>query len=329
MTFRRWSSSTRRLAVPEGPGGGQQDSESICSWEIPLDHELVSYVEPEPGWRTGYIPSRWRSIPEAAVEALTELISVGRPHDMLVAPAGVRRVRGAYVYCPTQVLAAGEHGVALWVDALPFDRVASVLAYRDIRMLEHRSAAESAHLTVIGAAARCTLHYRPSCLPDRDSQLQTLLTRIRRRAAGLSSDFAQRGDDPGRQAAPSTVGEGGASRVVLSCSAPGWMKWVPWVHHNRGGWQTAALGDYELVVRRGPASRWDCHVGKDILAVPRIHLRGLTAAGPSLCIDAGVTRDVTLGASFARRLVREFSSIAGESPAHPSETHQGSADVRY
>lgn len=332
MAIRRSSHSTRQTRpVPKPPGGAEQEREPIASWEIPLDHDLATYVDPGPEWGAAYIPSRWRSIPRGAADALTELISVERPNHVLVAPAGVRRVNGADIYCPTQILAAGEHAVALWVDALPFDRIAAVLAYRDIRMVEHRATTESAHLTVIGATGRFTLHYRPSWLPHRATQVQTLVMRIRRRAAGSSPNNRARHDrDPRQDGAASPEEDTGASRVVLSCNAHGWMKWSPWRRHSQGGRRTAELTDRELVVQRTPTSRWERHVGKDILAVPRRHLRRLSATGPTLCIDAGVTHDITVGAAFARRIVRQFSPIAGEPPAlaHSLQMRQGSADVR-
>lgn len=156
----------------------------LCPWEIPLDHELAVRVDPWRGFGAACFPTRWDSIPEAATEALTELIAVKRPHDILVVPAGVRRVRGADVYCPTKVFAAGERGVALWVDDLPFDRVAAVLAYHDIRMVEHMSDTESAHLTIIGATRRFTLHYRCLWRPSAEQRLTKLLRRIRLSAAG-------------------------------------------------------------------------------------------------------------------------------------------------
>ncbi len=162
----------------------QRSRDLFCPWEIPLDHQLAVHVDPWRGFGAAYFPSCWDSIPAAATQALTELIAVSRPRDMLVVPAGIRRVRGIDVYCPTQVLAADARGVALWVDDLPFDRVTSILAYSDIRLVEHTSDTESANLTVIGATRRFTVHYRCRWRPNTRQQVADLLMRIRLGAAG-------------------------------------------------------------------------------------------------------------------------------------------------
>lgn len=318
----RWSSfltGQRRCApaLPEPADRDPRSPELICAWEIPLDPDLAAHLGPGRGYGAAYFPSRWGSVPEAAREALTELICISRPRDMLVAPAGVRRVGGADVYCPTQVLAAGEHGVALWVDDLPFDRVAGVLAYRDIRMVEHRSRAESSYLTVIGAAQRFTLHYRLPWLPGREPRLADLLMRIRLRAAGLANDIGHYGGDRGEVGAASMLVGLDASRVVLSLSAHGRSKWTPWQRTGQRAWRTATLTDREMVVLRTSKPRSAHGDSQDILAVPRNHLRGLSVEGASLRIDAGATHDVTLGAAFARHVVKEFSQIVVEPSSLP------------
>lgn len=303
--------------------------ELLSPWEIPVDRELALHLDPGRGDGAAYVPVRWGLIPDAATQALTELICVRRPRDMVVAPGGIRRVRGTDVYCPTQVLAAGDHGIALWVDDLPFDRVTGVLAYRDIRMVEHASGDESAHLTVIGATRRFTLHYRRRSRPSRGPQLEDLLLRIRLRTAGLSNDVAQYGDERCEVgSAPALVGPG-ASRVVLCLRAPMRSRWTPWKRAGQGAWRAVVLTDHELVLLRTSAARSAPDGGEDILAVPRSHLRGLSVAGASLYVDAGATHMVTLGASFARRVVKEFSEMVNESSplAQPVVTQKGTDGV--
>lgn len=321
----------RRPAPPEPAAWDPRSRGLISPWEIPLDRELAAQLSPGSGYGAAYFPSQWGSIPEAAAQALTELISVRRPHDMLVAPAGIRRVGDTDIYCPTRILAAGDHGVALWVDDLPFDRVVGVLAYRDIRMVEHRWGADSAHLAVIGATRRFTLHYRRPWRGWRGPKLEELLMRIRLRAAGPLTDLGQHDGHRGDVEAATLAMELGISRVVASFSADGRSKWTPWKRDGQRVCRTVALTDRELVVARTVAARSVRDGGRHILAVPRRHLRGLSVAGTRLHVDAEATHDFTLGAAFARRVVRELSGKAGQpsSLAHPVVTLMSVRDPEY
>lgn len=83
-----------------------------------------------------------------------------------------------------------------------------------------------------------------------------------------------------------------------------------------GGWRTALLTDDELVVLR-TAARSTSDGGEDILAVQRKHLRGLRTVGTKLYVDAEATHMITLGASFARRVVKQFSEALSESSSLP------------
>lgn len=223
----RWPRFSIRHSVGRnGPSDRDPRSRELFSpWEIPLDRELALHLDA--GQQYGaYVADRWDLIPDVATQALTEMICVRRPRDMLVAPGAIRRAKGTDIYCPTQVLAAGDHGVALWVDDLPFDRVTGVLAYRDIRMVEHRSGDESAHLTVIGATRRFSLHYLRRAQPSQGPHPEGLTLRIRLRTAGLSNDVAHYGDDRCGGGAATAGAATSASRVVLSLSAPG-SRWTP------------------------------------------------------------------------------------------------------
>lgn len=303
---------------------GAARPDPVCPWEIPLDHDLAIHLDPWGDDGEAYVPSRWGLIPEAATQALSELISVRKPHDLLVVPSRVRRVRGADVYCPAQVLGAGEHGVALWVDDLPYDRVAAILAYRDIRMLEHTCDTESAHLTVIGATRRFTVHYRRRWRPSSHHRLTDLLVRIRLGATGVSEDFGRDSSDRcPSEAAWLPVGHH-TSRAMVSLSARGRSTRSGWQHAGHRVWRTVAVNDRELLVLREPAVPRVAEVGNDVLAVPCRHLRALSATGPRLCIDAGATHTFTVGAAFAKRVVNEFSPfISQPSTLAPSATSEG------
>lgn len=303
-------------------GAGLPDP--ICPWEIPLDHDLAVHLDPWGDDGEAYVPSRWGLVPDAATQALSELVSVSQPHVLLVVPSRVRRVQGADVYCPAQVLAAGERGVALWVDDLPYDRVAAIFAYRDIRMVEHARDTESARLTVIGATRRFTVHYRRRWRPSSHQRLTDLLVRIRLGAAGLSKDFGGDGSDPcAREAAWLPVGRH-SSRAMLSLSACGRSTRTRWQHARHRVWRTVAVNDRELLVLRGSAVPPVAEVGNDILAVPRRNLRALSATGPHLCIDAEATHTFTVGAALAKRVVSEFSQFIGQpSLLPPSATSKG------
>jgi hypothetical protein len=320
----------RRLASPALMDHDPAPSELTSPWEIPLDRKLAKHLDPGADDGAAYLPFRWGCIPQAATQALTELISVRRPGDMLVAPAGVRRVAGTDVYCPTQVLAAGDHGVALWVDDLPFDRVTGVLAYRDIRMIQHTAGTEFARLTVIGATRRFVLHYRRRRRPSPGPQLEHLLMRIRLRTAGVSTGIRPNGSARRGVAAESLPLKPGVSRVALSFSVSGRSKWTPCERVSKRPFQTVALTDHELVVLRASATGSSCDGPKDVLTVPRSYLRGLSAAGASLLVDAGATHSFALGAVFARRVVKEFSEMISEpaSLAHSDVTRGGVVDVR-
>jgi hypothetical protein len=296
-----------RPPVHQETGDGAGSSrELFCPWEIPLDHELAVYLEPWLGYEAAYFPFCWDSIPEAATQALTELIAVRQPHDMMVVPAGVRRIRGTDVYCPTQVLAAGERGVALWVDDLPFDRVTAILAYRDIRMVEHTSDTDSARLTVIGAARRFTVHYRCRRLPSTEHRLAHLLMRIRSGTAGLSNKVGQNDGDDCVTGGSLLPAELAGSRVMASLSTYKRSKRPPW----KQLYGIASVTDSELVLLRLSATQSACSGGSDLLAVPRNHLREISVTGAGLCIDAGATHTFLMGAAFARRVVKELWPIA-------------------
>lgn len=316
------SVSGRRPVPPTMMDRDPVSSDLTSPWEIPLDRKLAKYLDPGPDDGAAYVPLRWSSIPQTATQALTELISLRRPGDMLVAPAGVRRAAGADVYCPTQVLAAGDHGVALWVDDLPFDRVTGVLAYRDIRMIEHTAGTEFARLTVIGATRRFSLHYRRRRRPNPGPQPEDLLMRIRLRTAGLSTGIRQYGSACCDVTAESLPLKPGVSRVALSFNVSGRSKWTPWGCVGKRPFQTAALTDHELVVLRASATGSSCGGPKDVLTVPRSYLRGLSAAGESLLVDAGATHSFALEAVFARRVVTEFSEMLSAPGAlvHPDMT---------
>jgi hypothetical protein len=268
----------------------------VSPWQIPLDRDLAAYLGSVGSCPAAYVPRHWELVPEPARGALCELISIDRPRDVAVSPSGIRHVGGAQVYCPMQVLGAGEHGVALWIDDLPFDRVTAALAYRDIRMVQHSTNSESGHLTVIGAARRFTFHYRRPSQPSCEPQLEGLSLRIRLRAAGLSEGAAHYGDLEGW-------------RAVQSIDESAWPAWRTRARSTR----TAILTDHELVLIEKSAAQFGYRHGEDVLAVPCQHLQRISAAGNRLIVDAEAISSVPLGAVFARRVAKRISKQLRES----------------
>jgi hypothetical protein len=314
----------RQPLLPEPTDRDPQPSELISEWEIPVARDLAAHIQPWEIGRASYFPTRWESVPDSATQAFIDLIDVSRPQDMLVAPAGVRRVGGTDVYSPTQVFGLGARGVGLWVDDLPFDRVAGLFGYRDIRMVEHADDGEYARLTVIGAMRRFTMRYRPrSRWPGtRDSFVDDMLIRMRLRAAGLTDSTVEYAGAEGDLETDSPLIGLGVSPVVRSLCAGGAAQNRWRLLADREPRRVVALTEHELVVLRASAGHETRH--GFVLAVSRAYLTGLSVAGPRLCVHAGAVHAVTVGHGFARHVVAELAGLVDQAhcPSLPIEMQE-------
>lgn len=297
--------------------------QQISEWEIPVGEDLVSQLAPPSALGQPYSPSNWATVPPDAACALGETVGLSQPRDLFVAPADVRQVSGAYVYSPLQVLAVGDRGVALWVDDLPFDRVACVLGYHDILLIEHRLDDHSGHLTIIGDALRFTLHYRRSSWLSLDE----LLLRIRRRTARTPET------DVGLAAAAwSVTWSALATSALVTLGAPGPSRSVsagfvpkPKRLHAGKEWPpcSAALTERELVLVRDAGGRLPLQHGV-VLITPRDRLTQLNADGNRLRVHAGTTAHTfEVGERFATAVVQELAgswTAAAECTFNPRDS---------
>ncbi|WP_020502513.1 hypothetical protein [Sciscionella marina] len=169
------------FSVVTGDRATNRDSAiALLPWEIGLDASTVKLLRAFQVSVPPYLPSTWSAAPGDAVAALRELVDVRYPQQLLVAPADLARVGRDWVLTPTQVLGIGKNGVALWVDDLPYERVAAAFAYPQITAVEHTIDGACGLLTVTGADRRLMFRYPRTSWP----LIGNLLIDIRVRLGG-------------------------------------------------------------------------------------------------------------------------------------------------
>lgn len=151
-------------------------------WELAVGRDLVSHLLPAGRPRGVRRPADVAWLPDGAYPAIVD--SVGRVglEDLLVVPAvawPVEPWRCRYLYSPLSVMAIGERGVGLWVQAPPASGVRAQVPLDQISAVEQRSGGPGGVLVVTGQAAMLLARY------DADGQavVDAWTRRLRLRAA--------------------------------------------------------------------------------------------------------------------------------------------------
>lgn len=160
-----------------------------ADWELVVGRDLVAHLLPA-GRRCGVRrPADVAWLPDGAYPALVD--SVGRVglEDLLVVPAvacPAKPWRRRCLYSPLCVMAIGERGVGLWVQALPAPGVRAWVPFEEIAAVERRADGRRGVLVVTGRAATLPVRY------DADGQavVDAWARRLRLRAAAAPGGHA-------------------------------------------------------------------------------------------------------------------------------------------
>jgi len=153
-----------------------------ADWELVVARDLVPQLLPAGRLCGVRRPADVGWLPDGAYPALAD--SVGRVglEDLLVVPATAwpaERWRRRWLYSPLCVMAIGEHGVGLWVQALPAPGVRARVPFEEIAAVEQRADGRRGALVVTGLADTLVVRY------DADGQavVDAWARRLRLRAA--------------------------------------------------------------------------------------------------------------------------------------------------
>lgn len=281
---------------------GRGRAASIEDWEVPVACDLVPYLDFGPVLSVPYQPRWFDDVPADAVDALVELVDIQSSGDVLVLPSTSRPTNAGSVYVPTQVFGVGTRGVALWVDDLPHQRVASVVRYSQVGVVEYILTGDHGQLSVLGADHRLVLRYRATAWPA----VRGLLTRLRGAVAGIpvSADEAGSAMSTWDRTAEAPLGclADAEPEIVVTVSAPRPHRWPR--RQPRPPAATALLTGPELVVLRETAERSSPTGGVDLLAVPRSRITWLSGSGAGLVITAaGIRHTFVAPAQFVDGVV--------------------------
>jgi len=153
-----------------------------ADWELVIGRDLVAHLLPAGALCGVRRPADLAWLPDGAYPALVD--SVGRVglEDLLVVPAvawPAKRWRRRWLYSPPCVVAIGERGVGLWVQALPAPGVRAWVPFEEIAALEQRADVRRGVLVVTGRTDTLVVRY------DADGQavIDAWTRRLRLRAA--------------------------------------------------------------------------------------------------------------------------------------------------
>jgi hypothetical protein len=153
-----------------------------ADWELVVGRDLLAHLLPAgalPGVRR---PADVAWLPDGAYPALVESVGYVGLADLLVVPAIAwlaKPWRRRCLYSPLCVMAIGERGVGLWVQALPVPSVRARVPFDEIAAVEQRADGRRGVLVVTGRADTLVVRY------DADGQavVDAWARRLRLRAA--------------------------------------------------------------------------------------------------------------------------------------------------
>ena len=159
--------------------GGQTPE---TDWELIVRRDLAPHLLP--AGRLGGMrrPADAAWLPDGAYLAVVDRVGRVGLEDLLVVPAATwpaGRWRGRCLYSPLCVLAIGERGVALWVQALPAPSVRAWVPLEEIAAVEQRADGRRGVLAVTGSAATLLVRYHA----DGQAVADAWTRRLRQRAA--------------------------------------------------------------------------------------------------------------------------------------------------
>src|SRR5262245_13375537 len=129
----------------------------VADWEHILERDLARHLVPAGDPRPVYRPANMTGLPDGAFSALSD--SVGRldPGGLLVLPEAVGPWRGCRrrsLYAPQGVAGIGEHGVGLWVRALPAPGVRVRVPFGDVAAVDDQVGGSWRTVAVTGPPGR-------------------------------------------------------------------------------------------------------------------------------------------------------------------------------
>jgi hypothetical protein len=151
-------------------------------WEQSVGADLVPFLAPAGLFHGAQRPVEMSALPAGAEVALSDSIGRLRREDLLIVPAvawpcGRWRRR---LYSPLCVVAAGERGAGLWVEALPVPDVRVALPFGGIGLIERQAEGIRRRMIVAGREGAMSVRYEASG----DVPADALMRRMRRRVAG-------------------------------------------------------------------------------------------------------------------------------------------------
>lgn len=174
-----------------------------ADWELVVGPRLVPHLLPA-GPRGVRRPAHVGWLPDGAYLAIVDSVGHVSTEDLLVVPAATWPVepwRRRRLYSPLCVMAIGERGVGLWVEALPAPGVRARVPLEEFAAVEQRADGPYGVLVVTGRAATLLVRY------DADGQavVDAWTRRLRRRVAAVPAPIPpqsgsrgpHRGADPG------------------------------------------------------------------------------------------------------------------------------------
>jgi hypothetical protein len=155
-----------------------------ADWELVVGRDLVAHLLPAGRLYGVRRPADVGWLPDGAYPALVDSVGPVGLADLLVVPAiawPAKPWRRRCLYSPLCVMAIGERGVGLWVQALPAPGVRARVPLEEITAVEQRADGRRGVLVVTGRPDTLLVRY------DADGQavVDAWTRRLRRvRAAG-------------------------------------------------------------------------------------------------------------------------------------------------
>jgi hypothetical protein len=153
-----------------------------ADWELVVGRDLVAHLLPAGRLCGVRRPGDVAWLPDGAYQALVDSVGHVSLEDLLVVPAvawPAERWRRRWLYSPLCVMAIGERGVGLWVQALPAPGVRAWVPFEEIAAVGQRADGRRGVLAVTAPADTLVVRYNA----DGQAVVDAWARRLRLRAA--------------------------------------------------------------------------------------------------------------------------------------------------
>jgi hypothetical protein len=275
-----------------------------AEWEEPITGAPA--IRGDAAAERPFVPLDRDEFPAGAAEALERACGAWQLDQLLVIPRGARRIAGRgdrWFVTPPQVLAIGDMGAGLWVDAPPGASVRACLGADRLAAIDHVQSLRHARLTFVGDGCAFAVRYGIVARHEVERQLIALRTA----AAGYPAPVPAM--LPGAAVSDRCAHIARSAVISLAAGERAWVRaWRPAVGHRTTRSTVVAITSRELVVVRDPdpdALDGTPAYGHDSLHVPRPALeRAAARPGGVRLRAAGSELEVALPRELADDVVR-------------------------